>query len=49
MLRVEFGPNAKPDWPNAKIDDKERERRLKAAQERLNRLSENDPGGDITI
>jgi hypothetical protein len=49
ILRVELGSDGKPDWSSAKIDDKERERRLKSAQERLNRMSENDPGGDITL
>ena len=49
VLRVEVGADGKPDWASAKIDDEERERRLKAAQERLNRMSESDPGGDITI
>ena len=49
VLRVELGADGSPDWASAKIDDQERERRLKAAQERLNRMSESDPGGDITI
>ena len=49
VLRVDLGPNGKPDWPSATIDDKERERRLKAAQEQLKRMSESDPGGDITL
>jgi len=49
VLRVELGADGRPDWSSARIDDKERERRLKAAQERLNRMSESDPGGDITI
>ncbi len=49
VLRVELGADGRPDWGSAKIDDQERERRLKAAQERLNRMSESDPGGDITL
>ena len=49
VLRVELGADGRPDWSSARIDDKERERRLKAAQERLKRMSESDPGGDITI
>jgi len=48
-LRVGLGADGRPDWASAKIDDQERERRLKAAQERLKRMSESDPGGDITI
>jgi len=49
VLRVELGADGKPDWASAKIDDQERERRLKAAQERLDRISESDPVGDITL
>jgi len=49
MLRVELGGDGRADWTSAKIDDQERERRLKAAQERLDRMSESDPGGDITL
>jgi len=49
VLRVELGADGRPDWASAKIDDQERERRLKAAQERLDRMSESDSGGDITI
>src|SRR5438876_10988344 len=49
VLRVELGADGRPDWASARIDDKERARRLKAAQERLNRMSESDPGGDITL
>ena len=49
VLRVELGADGRPDWGSAKIDDQERERRLKAAQERLDRMAESDPGGDITI
>ena len=49
VLRVELGADGRPDWASAKIDDQERERRLKAAQERLDRMSESDPGGDITL
>ncbi len=49
VLRVELGADGRPDWSSAKIDDQERERRLKAAEERLKRMSESDPGGDITI
>ncbi len=49
VLRVELGADGRPDWASAKIDDQERERRLKAAQEQLNRMSESDPGGDIKL
>ena len=49
VLRVALGADGRPDWASAKIDDKERERRLKAEQERLDRMSESDLGGDITL
>ena len=49
VLRVALGADGRPDWSSAKIDDQERERRLKAAQERLDRMSESDPGRDITL
>ena len=49
VLRVELGADGRPDWASAKIDDQERERRLKAARERLNRMSKSDPGGDIKL
>src|SRR6266566_7288125 len=49
VLRVELGADGRPDWASARIDEKERERRLKAAQERLDRMAESDPGGDITL
>jgi hypothetical protein len=49
VVRVALGPDGVPDWSTATIDDKERERRLKAAEEQLKRLRESDPGGDITL
>jgi hypothetical protein len=49
ILRVVLGPGGVPDWSTAKIDDKERERRLKSAEEQLKRMSESDPGGDISL
>lgn len=49
VLQVGLDAKGKPDWSSAKSDDKERERRLKAAQERLDRMSKSDPGGDITL
>ena len=49
VLRVALGHDGVPDWSTARIDDKERERRLKAAEDQLKRMSESDPGGDITL
>lgn len=37
------------DWSRAEIDKAERDRRLKVARKRLDRLSETDPGGDIEL
>jgi hypothetical protein len=49
VIRVSLGSDGRPDWSTAEIDEKERSRRLKAAQERLKKLSESDPGGDIML
>lgn len=49
VVRVSLGPDGRPDWSTAEIDEKERSRRLKTAEERLRKLSESDPGGDITL
>ncbi len=37
------------DWSRARIDDAERDRRLKRARENLDRLRASDPGGDIEL
>src|SRR2546430_8552506 len=49
VLRVALGADGRPDWSSAKIDDQERERRLKAAQERLHRVRRSGPRGDIKL
>jgi hypothetical protein len=49
VIRVSLGSDGRPDWSTAEIDEKERSRRLKTAQERLKKLSESDPGGDIML
>jgi len=48
VLRVEVtkGPI---DWSRAQIDNAERDRRLKAAREKLDRLRASDPGGDVEL
>lgn len=48
VLRVE-AKGSLIDWSRAVIDEAERDRRLKLARERLDRLSETDPGGDIAL
>ncbi len=48
VLRVETA-KASIDWARAHIDNAERERRLKAARENLDRLRASDPGGDIEL
>lgn len=49
IIRVRLGSDGRPEWSTAEIDEKERSRRLKIAQERLKKLSESDPGGDIML
>jgi len=49
VLRVRHTSDGKPEWSSAQVDEAERERRLKAARERLERLGRRDPGGDIKI
>jgi len=49
VLRVALGPDGRPDWSSAELDETERQRRLKAAQEQLKKLSKSDPGGDIQL
>jgi hypothetical protein len=46
---VSLGSDGRPDWSTAEIDEKERSRRLKVAEERLKKLSDSDPGGDIML
>ena len=48
VLRGE-ATNGSIDWSRAQIDNAERDRRLKAAREELDRLSTSDPGGDIVL
>lgn len=47
VLRVD-GLGA-PDWSRAEIDNAERDRRLKVARGKLDRLSMSDPGGDVEL
>jgi hypothetical protein len=49
VIRVSLGSEGQPDWSTAEIDEKERSRRLKIAEERWKNLSESDPGGDIML
>lgn len=49
VLRVRLGSNGRPDWSSAELDEAERERRLRASRERLDRLAETDRGGDLTL
>jgi DUF3006 family protein len=48
VLRVEMGKGSM-DWSRAQIDTAERDRRLKAAREKLDRLRASDPGGDVEL
>jgi len=49
VVRVPLGADGRPDWPAAVLDDAERERRLRDALDRLERLAGRDPGGDVTL
>ena len=49
VLRVSLGSDGRPDWSSAKLDETERQRRLKAAEEQLKKMSQGDPGGDIQL
>lgn len=49
VLRVRLAPSGKPDWSSAAPDDAERERRVKEARARLDRLRRTDPGGDVVL
>jgi len=48
VLRIEAGKGS-IDWSHAQIDNAERDRRLKAAREQLDRLRASDPGGDVEL
>ena len=48
VLRVEADDDP-VDWSLAEIDKAERDRRLKVARDRLDRLSKTDSGGDIEL
>src|SRR5438552_1580741 len=49
VIRVSLGADGDPDWISAALDEKERQRRLKKAKDQLRKLSDRDPGGDITL
>lgn len=49
VLQLETEIDQTPDWSRAVIDDAERTRRVERARERLRRLENSDPGGDITL
>lgn len=48
VLRVALD-NGSPDWSSAELDERERQRRLKDAEDQLKKLSKSDPGGDIKL
>ena len=49
VLRVRLAADGEPEWSSATIDDAERQRRLRQARERLERLGRTDPGGDVVL
>jgi len=48
VLRIEAGKGA-IDWSRAQVDNAERDRRLKASREQLDRLRATDPEGDVEL
>lgn len=49
VLLVGETAKGEPDWKAAELDEAERGRRVKRAEEALERLRRGDPGGDIVI
>ena len=48
VLRIE-AEKGTIDWSRAQVDNAERDRRLKAAREQLDRMRATDPGGDVEL
>jgi hypothetical protein len=48
VMKVPDSQNG-PDWSGAIPDEKERERRLSAAQAKLRELQRKDPGGNLSL
>lgn len=49
VLLVIMKARGEPDWRTAVLDEAERARRVKRAEEALEKLRKRDPGGDIVI
>ncbi|MGE5802876.1 MAG: DUF3006 domain-containing protein [Gemmatimonadota bacterium] len=49
VLHVALAPDGSPDWSSAELDEGERQRRLKIAEDQLKKLSRSDSGGDIQL
>ena len=49
VLRIDAAAGETPNWGQAVIDEAEGVRRLERARETLQRLTKNDPGGDIDL
>jgi len=49
VLRLDAVIRGTPNWADAVIDEGERIRRLERARDRLQRLGDTDPGGDVEL
>jgi hypothetical protein len=49
VLRVPLAAAGDLDWPSARIDADETERRLNEAERLLSDLRRRDPGGDVSL
>jgi hypothetical protein len=49
VLRVERNEAGRIDWPQARVDLVEEDRRMREMEQGLNHLRKGDPGGNITI
>ncbi len=49
ILRVPRGADGAPEWPLARVDRAEAERRRAEARKALDELRKRDPGGDVEL
>ncbi len=49
VLSVSSDTNGRLDWSHARLDEAERDRRLKEVEQRIDRVRSLDPGGDLDL
>ena len=49
VLRIPLGQDSRPVWKHAKRDRIEEKRRLSVLTDRLKKLRQSDPGGDVSL